>query len=87
MNAPNAGASEQRRAAPNIAVRPEKRRRRKPLTFRRPIAAGAVRVAESGIHSADDVRKLRAAGFTAFLVGEHLMRSGDPAEALRALIG
>jgi indole-3-glycerol phosphate synthase len=45
----------------------------------------AVRVSESGIHSADDVRRLRAAGYHAFLVGEHLMKSGDPAGSLRAL--
>jgi indole-3-glycerol phosphate synthase len=44
------------------------------------------RVTESGIHSSADVRRLRAAGFHAFLVGEHLMRSGDPAQALRALL-
>jgi indole-3-glycerol phosphate synthase len=44
-----------------------------------------VKVAESGIHSAEDVSRLRQAGFQAFLVGEHLMRSGDPAGALRAL--
>lgn len=47
--------------------------------------SGIVKVAESGIHSAADVQRLRAAGFDAFLVGEHLMRSGDPAAALRAL--
>lgn len=47
--------------------------------------AGVLKVSESGIHSADDVRRLRAAGFDAFLVGEHLMKSGDPAAALRAL--
>src|ERR1700758_878805 len=34
------------------------------------IPAGVVRVAESGIHSADDVAQLRAAGYDAFLVGE-----------------
>ncbi len=49
------------------------------------IPASAVKVAESGIHSGEDVRQLRAAGFDAFLVGEHLMKSGDPAAALRAL--
>lgn len=48
--------------------------------------AGALLVAESGIHSAEDVRRLRGAGYTAFLVGEHLMRAGDPAAALRALV-
>lgn len=47
--------------------------------------AGIVKVAESGIHSGEDVKRLRAAGFDAFLVGEHLMKSGDPAAALRAL--
>ena len=33
-----------------------------------------------------DVQRLREAGYQAFLVGEHLMKSGDPAEALRALL-
>ncbi len=49
------------------------------------IPSGVVRVAESGIHSSADVQRLRAAGYQAFLVGEHLMKSGDPAGALRAL--
>jgi indole-3-glycerol phosphate synthase len=44
-----------------------------------------IKVAESGIHSAVDVKQLAAAGFQAFLVGEHLMKSADPAAALRAL--
>jgi indole-3-glycerol phosphate synthase len=50
------------------------------------IPAGAVRVAESGIHSSADVQRLRSAGYQAFLVGEHLMKSGDPAGALQALL-
>jgi indole-3-glycerol phosphate synthase len=49
------------------------------------IPSGVVRVAESGIVSRDDVRKLSGAGFQAFLVGETLMKSGDPAAALRDL--
>ena len=49
------------------------------------IPAGVVKVAESGIHSHADVARLRAAGFDAFLVGEHLMKSPDPGAALRAL--
>ena len=49
------------------------------------IPAGVLRVSESGIHSADDVRLLRGAGYQAFLVGEHLMLAPDPAAALRAL--
>jgi indole-3-glycerol phosphate synthase len=48
--------------------------------------AGVLLVSESGIHDARDIAKLRAAGYTAFLVGEHLMRSGDPAAALRKLV-
>jgi indole-3-glycerol phosphate synthase len=47
--------------------------------------AGVVRVAESGIHSREDVRRLQSAGYQAFLVGEHLMRAADPAAALQAL--
>jgi indole-3-glycerol phosphate synthase len=49
------------------------------------IPASVVKVAESGIHSGQDMIKLRAAGFDAFLVGEHLMKSPDPAAALKAL--
>jgi indole-3-glycerol phosphate synthase len=46
---------------------------------------GVLPVSESGIHSAADVHLLRGAGYRAFLVGEHLMRSPDPAAALEAL--
>jgi indole-3-glycerol phosphate synthase len=46
--------------------------------------ADVVRVAESGIHSAEDVTRLRAAGYHAFLIGEALMRAERPGEALRA---
>lgn len=49
--------------------------------------AGVVKVSESGIHSAADVARLRDAGYQAFLVGEHLMKSGDPASGLRNLTG
>ena len=51
------------------------------------IPTDVVKVAESGIHSAADVRLLRDAGFQAVLVGEHLMKSSSPAAALRALLG
>jgi indole-3-glycerol phosphate synthase len=50
------------------------------------IPNGAIRIAESGIHTAADVRRLLAAGYHAFLVGEHLMKSADPAGALEALL-
>jgi indole-3-glycerol phosphate synthase len=48
--------------------------------------ADALRVSESGIHDARDIATLRAAGYSAFLVGEHLMKSGDPAAALTRLV-
>lgn len=44
-----------------------------------------VSVAESGIHSSNDIAKLRAAGYQAFLIGESLMRAESPGETLRAL--
>jgi len=49
------------------------------------IPAGPVRLAESGVTSRDDIARLRAAGFEAFLVGEALLRSEDPEELLRDL--
>jgi indole-3-glycerol phosphate synthase len=46
----------------------------------------AVRVAESGLNSAADLAKMSAAGYSAFLIGESLMRQPDPAHALTALL-
>jgi indole-3-glycerol phosphate synthase len=48
--------------------------------------AGVTLVSESGIHGNQDVKRLSAAGYHAFLVGEHLMKSADPAAALRSLV-
>ena len=48
--------------------------------------AGVLQVAESGIRSVADIRRVRDAGVDAFLVGEHLMQSAKPSEALRALM-
>lgn len=48
--------------------------------------AGVVRVAESGIRNADDIAKLRVAGYHAFLIGESLMTSASPGESLKSLI-
>lgn len=44
-----------------------------------------VRVAESGVRGRDDAVALRAAGYDAVLVGEHLVTADDPAAALAAL--
>ena len=52
----------------------------------RSIPAGTLKVAESGIRTAADVRRLRDAGFDAFLVGESLLRHNDRSAAVRRLI-
>ncbi len=44
-----------------------------------------IRVSESGISSSEDIHLLSGAGFHAFLIGESLMRSPNPAAALQAL--
>ncbi len=50
------------------------------------LPADVLRVAESGIRSAEDIEALRAAGYGAFLVGEALMRQPDPAATLALLL-
>jgi indole-3-glycerol phosphate synthase len=50
------------------------------------LPASAVKVAESGIHSADDMKRLRAAGYEAFLIGESLMRQQHPGDGLKRLL-
>jgi indole-3-glycerol phosphate synthase len=48
--------------------------------------AGTLVVAESGISTPDDLRRLASAGADAFLVGESLIRAADRAAATRALV-
>jgi indole-3-glycerol phosphate synthase len=48
---------------------------------------GVVAVAESGIRDAADVERLAAAGYTAVLVGETLVRSADRSSAVDGLLG
>ena len=45
-----------------------------------------VLVSESGISSAETIRRLREAGFAGFLIGETFMKCEDPSQALRQLI-
>ncbi|HIP69635.1 MAG TPA: indole-3-glycerol-phosphate synthase, partial [Chromatiales bacterium] len=42
-------------------------------------------VTESGIHTSEDVQRMRDANVNAFLVGEAFMRADDPGEAFRQL--
>jgi indole-3-glycerol phosphate synthase len=50
------------------------------------IPGDCIAVSESGLRSAEDLARLRRAGFDAFLIGERLMREADPGAALRRLL-
>jgi len=51
------------------------------------IPAGVLSVAESGVKTRADVKRIEDAGFDAVLIGETLARSADPAATLRELTG
>lgn len=57
------------------------------IRLREQIPADCLLVAESGIHSRDDVVRLEKAGIDAMLVGEHLMASADIGAAVDRLLG
>jgi len=46
-----------------------------------------VMVAESGISTREEIKELQELGYSAFLIGESLMRSADPEKALTTLLG
>lgn len=48
---------------------------------------GVVAVSESGLQSREDLERLSAAGYRAFLIGERFMCDPDPARALTELVG
>src|SRR5215470_5465756 len=50
------------------------------------IPKNVVSVAESGIHCGQDIARLRAEGYHAFLIGESLMKEPGSGEALRRLL-
>jgi indole-3-glycerol phosphate synthase len=47
--------------------------------------SGATLVAESGLSKREDLAELRSLGYSGFLIGETLMRSGEPEHELREL--
>lgn len=49
------------------------------ITFR---PTGSLMIAESGISTSEEIAELKALGFDGFLIGETLMRTGDPAVLL-----
>ena len=51
------------------------------------LPAGVVGVSESGLQTRDDLERLAAAGYRAFLIGERFMTDPDPARAIADLIG
>ena len=54
------------------------------LSLAREAPSDALLISESGLNNAADLQRLYAAGYRGFLIGETLMRAGDPAAALRS---
>lgn len=57
------------------------------LTLRDQVDDERILVTESGIHTPQDVARMRLEGVHAFLVGEAFMRAPDPGSELRRLFG
>ena len=45
-----------------------------------------VKISESGIHTGEELSKLRKAGYEGFLIGERFMKSEDPGESAKQFI-
>ena len=56
------------------------------LSLEREAPADVLLISESGLRDASDLERLRAAGYHGFLIGETLMRAGNPGHALRNLL-
>ena len=57
------------------------------LKLRPRIPSGVSSVAESGVRTREDVKRIEGAGFDAVLIGETLATSPDPEATLRELLG
>ena len=51
------------------------------------LPSNTVKVAESGIHTSDDLKYVSDLGYDAALIGTSLMRTGNPGKALEELLG
>jgi indole-3-glycerol phosphate synthase len=57
------------------------------LNLARYAPANAALISESGLKSANDLRRLNEVGYQGFLIGESLMRAESPRQALAELLG
>jgi len=57
------------------------------LSLAREAPSEALLISESGLRGPDDLRRLREAGYHGFLIGETLMRAGNPEDTLRNFVG
>lgn len=55
------------------------------LSLARQAPPEVLMISESGLHSSEDLRRLRAVGYRGFLIGETLMRAEHPEQALRSM--
>jgi indole-3-glycerol phosphate synthase len=51
------------------------------------LPSNSVKVAESGIHTSDDLEYVSDLGYDAALIGTSLMKTGNPEKALETLLG
>ncbi len=58
-----------------------------PIRLRERVPADRIAIAESGVRDVGTLRRWRAAGYDAALVGEALMRAADPRAAAAAFVG
>jgi indole-3-glycerol phosphate synthase len=56
------------------------------VSLAREAPRGALLISESGLRTREDLRRLQAAGFRGFLIGETFMRAHDPEDALRNVL-
>ena len=56
------------------------------VSMARFIPSGFIKISESGISSAGEIKKLREAGFQGFLMGERFMASSNPVMAFSEFV-